>query len=141
MIYLYQSVILLLQKKRFRRLQVQLKMLLVEDDLDLLQMVGSVVEKLNYEVFKVDTVDKAIEFLKENSPDVIVSDYYLNKESAWSLHKYLRETLQQNTPFIVITGYDVSSEMQSMLEDENTDIIHKPFGKKELEQVLEKKKK
>ena len=120
---------------------MRLKMLLVEDDLDLLQMVGAVVEKLNYEVFKVNTVNKAIEFLKETSPDVIISDYYLNKETALSVHKYLRDTLQRNTPFVVITGYDVSSEMQLVLEDKHTDLIEKPFGKKELEAVLEKIKK
>lgn len=120
---------------------MRLKMLLVEDNLDLLQMVGAVIEKLSYEVVKVSTIDKAMEYLKLNTPDVVVSDYHLNKQNALCLFNYLRVTLNRNTPFILITGYDINSEMKSMLEDKNTDLLQKPFGKKELESALDKIKK
>ena len=50
------------------------KILIIDDDLDILETTGALLRNENYEVFSADTVERGIEMIDEVSPDLILLD-------------------------------------------------------------------
>jgi DNA-binding response OmpR family regulator len=107
--------------------------LLVEDDLAL---GGSIYELLSLSDFNVSwLVDgiKALEYLKTNTPDIIISDLMMPNMNGEELYvKIKKNSKLRAIPFIVITA-NMDSELKfKQLENGVNDYLMKPFKSKEL---------
>lgn len=83
------------------------KILIVDDDMDLLNIMSSILEKQKFQVHKAMSVQAALKLLESNSVDVICSDYNMRDGTGLNLLEKLR---QQNisTPFMLMSGNDDS---------------------------------
>ena len=108
----------------------QVKLLIVDDDVDLLQMMVKRISKRNHIVLSANTVDEAISQLAEHSNiEGVVSDLNLeNGESGLKILKWMQE-ISRNIPFILVTGDD--TEDTRIKEFENSKFfkfLHKPYS-------------
>jgi len=108
----------------------QVKLLIVDDDVDLLQMMVKRISKRNHIVLSANTVDEAISQLAEHSNiEGVVSDLNLeNGESGLKILKWMQE-ISRNIPFILVTGDD--REDTRIKEFENSKFfkfLHKPYS-------------
>jgi len=86
--------------------KVAMKVLHVDDDLDCLKVAEQCLEMQGR--FRVDTVrsaEEAMEKMKKETYDVIISDYQMPGKNGLEFLKELREK-GNNTPFIIFTGKD-----------------------------------
>ncbi|MCH2534209.1 MAG: response regulator [Bdellovibrionales bacterium] len=118
------------------------KILLVEDDLDLLQMLKSVAKKAGHDVLTASDLESAKNVYVEKEPDIVISDFHILKNTADELFFYMHEETSKFTPaFILITGYQLCDVMKKILEHDKTMLLQKPFMKHELEEAIKEIKK
>lgn len=85
--------------------------LLVDDENDLLEIVGSILEIEGYTVITANSVDLAIERIASVLPDIIISDITMPGKTGFDFLAYVRSQHQlQNIPFIFLTAHaDIES--------------------------------
>src|SRR3989339_1899587 len=85
--------------------------LLVDDENDLLEIVGSILEIEGYTVIQANSVDIAIERIKSVLPDIIISDITMPVKTGFDLLTYVRSQHHlHNIPFIFLTAHaDIES--------------------------------
>lgn len=79
------------------------RILLVDDDVTLLDIMSSILEKQQFQVYKATGVQAALKLLERNAVDVICSDFNMCDGTGLDLLEKLR---QQNisTPFMLMSG-------------------------------------
>lgn len=111
------------------------KVLLVEDD----HFLGDSMKRDLLAVYDCDwckSLSAALNYLKSNNPDVIVSDFMLGSEKSFSILEYLRDT-NSKIPFVAISGcVDKESAIQ-FLNFRTTYLLEKPFEMAKLHFVLQ----
>ncbi len=83
-----------------------MKVLLVDDEKSFLEQ-GKIFLKKEDETFKIDTLpsaEKAVEKLKANGYDAIISDYQMPEMNGLEFLKEIREEKQMDIPFVIFTG-------------------------------------
>lgn len=85
--------------------------LLVDDESDLLEIVGSILEIEGYTVITANSVDIAIERIKSVLPDIIISDITMPGKTGFDFLAHVRSQHQlQHIPFIFLTAHaDIES--------------------------------
>ena len=78
------------------------KILIIEDDLGISGSLKLYLENSWFEVILYSTWEKAIEFIKETLPDLIILDLNLPWKDWIEITKELRET--DNTPIVMLTA-------------------------------------
>lgn len=82
--------------------------LFVDDEEGITDLVEKTLKKTGeFRVATVVSSEEAIQFTKENRPDVIVSDYLLPKMNGIELLNFLKGGLLGNIPFIIFTAIDL----------------------------------
>ena len=121
------------------------KIMVVDDNPDILITIRNIFERGGYEVFTVDSGKKCYELLKNNEiPDLILLDIMMPGMSGWMLSDRLREnSLWKNIPVVFLTvRTDSFAKKASSLVSE--DYIEKPFDiedlKKRIDKILKKSK-
>ena len=101
--------------------------LLVEDDRDIRDMVRTLLDMAGFKVVACDTAECALEALREQAFDLILTDYALPRKSGlWLLEEAESEGLMQGTPVLIVTAHpNVQSES-------GYEVIQKPFDLDEL---------
>src|SRR2546422_11738514 len=82
------------------------KVLLVDDDLTMVQMVAELLRQNGHEVFRFTSGSPALAGLTAHTPELVITDLYFDKASARGL-EVLRAARQLHPPavVIVITGF------------------------------------
>jgi CheY-like chemotaxis protein len=109
------------------------KILYVEDHLESALLVRTLL-KNKCEVFITETYEDTIDFLKENSVDLILLDINLpGKKDGVDLVKELKKDEKyKNLPIIALTAYALAGDRERLLEAGCDEYIAKPMTKKEL---------
>ncbi len=82
-----------------------MQILLVDDNLSYLKLLGGILREEGYEVFAVEDGKQARELLDMQYVDVVVSDVYMPYLDGVWLHSYVREfSSVPDVPFIFISG-------------------------------------
>jgi CheY-like chemotaxis protein len=104
--------------------------LLVEDDRDIRDMVGTLLEMSGFAVVACDTAECGLNALREQEFDLILTDYALPRHSGlWLLQEAESEGLIQGTPVLIVTAHP-HVEGRSGYE-----VIQKPF---DLDDLIER---
>jgi len=113
-----------------------MKILVIEDDLELLKAIKTILLIEGYEVDTADSVPSGKSLLAGNTYDLVITDIMLPHWGGFDLVDSIKENEAGNkTPVIVITGMD-----ESILENTITfaeKCITKPFNKKKLLSAVE----
>ena len=106
------------------------KILLVDDDPNIRQLVNLYLEKEGFEVEMADRGDTAVEKFKTFAPNLILLDLMLPGMDSWQVCREVRKT--SNVPIIMLTAKDETFDKVLGLELGADDYMVKPFDTKEL---------
>ncbi|MCX6134763.1 MAG: response regulator [Ignavibacteriales bacterium] len=106
-------------------------LLIVDDDVKLLNLVSDILREANYVVRAFTTSDEAFKFLKESTPDMIISDINLETSTmgGFTFYEKVREMDHlQNVPFIFLSGLTDEVLIRTGKELGVDDYLTKPFS-------------
>jgi DNA-binding response OmpR family regulator len=122
------------------------RILVVEDDSNIEQLVSFKLKNSGFEVFNANNGVKALEFLKTNTVDLIVTDMMMPVMDGRELVMQLKkDPALQNIPTIMLTSRSLEKEIVDAFSLGVDDYVKKPFSPQELvariRTVLMRKKK
>jgi len=107
------------------------RILVVDDSVLTLEVIQRNLSAAGYDVYTVASVDQAIDFLKQDSVDLVITDIKMPKISGLELLKYVKENLK-GTEIMIITGYPSIKGAVEAVKDGAEDYLVKPFTDEEL---------
>lgn len=113
------------------------KILLVEDNADLRELLTIAVNYLGYEAIVATTGEEAIELASAKQPDLILMDIGLPKLSgtdATASIKRNRETM--HIPIVILTARRAHDETKRALESGAVEVLQKPVSIPEIQEAL-----
>jgi len=113
------------------------KILVVDDELLLRNVLYDYLTRNNYEVFTVGDAEKAIEVAAIEKPSLALVDIKLPKSSGIELTKELKAILP-DLIIIIMTGYPSLETAVNAMKNGATEYIIKPFRLDELNKILKK---
>ena len=108
------------------------KIVVIDDFEDSCQLIAEILSPF-YEVKYICQAEKALEFVKQVTPDLIIMDYKMPYVTGVELCKIFRDTASiKEIPIIFVSGAATSDERIETLESGGDDFLSKPFHPKEL---------
>lgn len=107
-----------------------LKILLVDDDPNIRQLVNLYLQKEGFEVTMADRGDEALRLFKASPPNLMLLDIMLPGMDGWQVCREVRKI--SNIPIIMLTAKDETFDKVLGLELGADDYVVKPFEMKEL---------
>lgn len=107
-----------------------MKILVVDDDLDILQLVGIHLTREGYEVLKAQDGQRALELLETTEVNLAIVDVMMPGMDGFSLTKILTKEL--DIPVILLTAKGQLADKEQGFSSGTEDYITKPFEPKEL---------
>jgi DNA-binding response OmpR family regulator len=113
------------------------KILIADDEIDLVTVLRTYLEVKGYEVLAAYDGEKALEVAQKEIPDLILLDVMLPKLDGYTVLRELKGKKEtKEIPVIMITA---KGKMKDMFEMEGVkDYLVKPFAKEELLEKIEK---
>lgn len=109
--------------------KMQQKILIVEDETDIRELIGFNLELNNFTVIKVDTGKKGLSEVQKDPPDLIILDLMLPDMDGYAVCKNLkRDDRLKKIPVIMLTARSQEDDMIQGLEAGADDYITKPFS-------------
>ncbi len=109
------------------------KILVVDDDTQMLELIAQLLEREGYDVQTAETADEVIALIEVESPDLFIIDAVLPMMDGLALCRQLRHHPSgKDQPIIFITGHDSPYDVTDALEAGGDDYILKPFAVREL---------
>ncbi|MGX8705841.1 MAG: response regulator [bacterium] len=106
------------------------KILLVDDDPNIRQLVNLYLEKEGFEVVMAERGDEAVKLFRQSPPNLMLLDLMLPGMDGWEVCREVRKT--SNLPIIMLTAKDETFDKVLGLELGADDYVVKPFDMKEL---------
>ncbi len=111
----------------------EMKILIVEDETAIRQMLGFALEGAGFEWLEACTADEARKLLGEQLPDLVLMDWMLPGISGLELVRQLRRSPRtRELPIIMLTAKAGEPERVEGLETGADDYVTKPFSTREL---------
>ena len=115
------------------------KVLLVDDELTMVQMVAELLREDGHEVFPFTNLAAAVAGMTTHQPDLVVTDLYLDKNHAHGLEIIKKaRTLSPPPTVIVITGYGSIDTAVDAMKNGAFDYLEKPFKIDELRMSIQR---
>ncbi|MDK2939837.1 MAG: hypothetical protein PWQ51_2002 [Methanolobus sp.] len=125
-----------------RKHNKELKVLLVEDNLDNQELAQNMLKKFGLNVDTVDGGKEAIKALESTSYDLVFMDIQMPDMSGMEVTKLIRnpgsKVLNKDIPIIAVTAYALKGDRERFIEAGMDDYIPKPISLKTLREVLDK---
>lgn len=115
------------------------KVVLIDDEVTMLQMVTELLRGQGHEVFPFSNFNSAMEGLDNHLPELVITDLYLDKTRAHGL-EILQKARTLNPPAIVIvvTGFGTVETAVDAMKSGAYDYLEKPFKLDELKLCIER---
>lgn len=114
----------------------EFNILYLEDDASLLKQTSDVLEDFVKNVFAVKTSKEAMQVLKNQRIDIIISDILLENENGIDFLRELKEVQQINIPTILTTAHTDTKYLLDAIKLKVENYIVKPINLKELLNTL-----
>ena len=109
---------------------MQYKILIVDDDENICELLRLYLEKDGFETIVAGEGEQAVQFAAKYSPDLILLDIMLPKLDGWQVCREIRKT--SKTPIIMLTAKGETFDKILGLELGADDYVTKPFDTKEV---------
>lgn len=114
------------------------KILLIEDNRELLENTAELLELAGYEVITCDNGKSGVEKARQHFPDLIISDIMMPDLDGYGVLHLLQRTPElANTPFMFLTAKTERSDFRKGMEMGADDYLMKPFSETELLNAVE----
>lgn len=107
------------------------KLLIVEDDLDVAEMLAAYLRSLDYSLAEAHDGQTAIDILRSDDFDAVILDLGLPKIGGLDVLRDLRSR-GSKTPVLILTGKDTVQEKEAGLDAGADDYVTKPCDLREL---------
>ena len=113
--------------------QMTKKILIVEDNIDLIHVLGLALELQDYEVIRVTDGKQALNMAASKLPDLILLDLSLPDMDGLEVARQIRQNPKTHSiPILATTGRASFKDQEEYLQSGCNDYISKPFTPKEL---------
>jgi CRP/FNR family transcriptional regulator, cyclic AMP receptor protein len=113
------------------------KILLIEDNAEILENTAEILELAHYKIFTASNGKEGVEQALKNKPDLIVCDIMMPVLDGYGvLHLLHKNKETQNIPFIFLTARSEMSDMRRGMDSGADDYIIKPFSGSDLLQAI-----
>jgi DNA-binding response OmpR family regulator len=109
----------------------KVKLLIVDDEVDLLAELEPLMERAGYQVVKAMDGQDALEMIDKDPPDLVILDVLMPRLDGREVVRRLREK-DNWIPIILLTKVGTPSERAMSLQEGADDYINKPFDPMEL---------
>ncbi|CAM1335188.1 sigma-54-dependent transcriptional regulator [Tenacibaculum aestuariivivum] len=109
--------------------------LIVDDDIHILELIQRHLQSLNYHTYKAISVKEALQILKDQSIDLLITDLQMPGVDGLELIKYTSEHFSK-IPKLVVTGFPSIDGALEVMKSGAVDYITKPFTKQELKKAI-----
>lgn len=116
----------------------QAKILLVEDDVDFGKSFAMILRQKGYSVYLAVSAIEAIQKLKEENYQIIISDVLMPEMSGLEFLKLLKSKNAETAPVIMLTGYGSVKEAVEAMKIGAYDYFLKPVNQDEICLTIEK---
>lgn len=104
------------------------KVMVVDDDLSVRNVVSVVLSRYNIAVVKADGAEECLRLLREGFRGVILMDIMMPDKNGWeAIRQIEREGLLDGNLIVMLTSMDVPTEEMEGLQEIVIDYITKPF--------------
>ncbi len=115
------------------------RILIVEDNPDLRDLLTIVIRRLGHEVAIAITGEEAVEHAAAIKPDLILMDIVLPKLNGVEAIKRIKaHPATKNVPVVILSALSISSHGGNAIEAGAVEILQKPIRVTDLEQVVTK---
>jgi two-component system, NtrC family, response regulator HydG len=111
--------------------------MVVDDAPDTLEVLHRSIEHMGFTVYSFESADEAIEQLKANPVDLVITDYHMPFIGGLDLIKHVREHYPY-TEVMMITGYASVEGAVEAIKAGAEEYLAKPFTDAELEQAIDR---
>lgn len=108
-----------------------MRILIVEDELDIAEIIGQGLQEAHYVVDRAHDGEKGLQMAKERAYSLIILDIMLPRRDGWSVCEELRG-MRNHTPILMLTARDGVRDRVRGLETGADDYLPKPFDFDEL---------
>ncbi len=109
------------------------KILVVDDDIQMLELIGQLLEREGYEVQSAESAEDVLMLVQREVPDLLIVDAMLPGVDGITLCRQLRRNSKiKDKPILLITGHDSPYDVTDALAAGADDYILKPFAVREL---------
>ena len=106
------------------------KILIIEDDLDLIQLLTRKLEEDGYEVFAAQDGLDGLQLTRKHNPHLILLDLMMPRMDGWETCRSIRKV--SNAPVLMLTALDGDANKIRGLDAGADDYVTKPFSLNEL---------
>ncbi len=106
------------------------KILVVDDDLNICELLKLYLENDGYVVFTANDGQEAVDMFQNKTPDLVLLDIMLPKKDGWQVCREIRKT--SSAPIIMLTAKGETFDKVLGLELGADDYVVKPFDAKEV---------
>lgn len=105
-----------------------MKIVIAEDEIEVRNAISLVLELAGYEVFSCEDGKRALECIKANLPDIVISDISMPNMNGYQLLRNMKETPDlKDIPVILLTAKDSTKEVLEGWSSGADYYITKPF--------------
>jgi len=109
----------------------------VDDDPDIRLLIDFHMSTEGYEVLEASDGKEALDILKDNHVDIIITDLTMPNMDGYELIKVLRESQDRSSiPILLLTGKEEERVSREGMAYQPDDFLPKPFTKEELESKI-----
>jgi two-component system phosphate regulon response regulator PhoB len=109
------------------------KILVVEDEADIQELIAYNLEKAGHEALRARSSEDALETIKDALPHLIIIDWMLPGMSGIELARWLKSNRRtEGIPLIIVTARSAEQDKLAGLEIGADDYVTKPFSPREL---------
>src|SRR3989338_8839058 len=128
-------------RRYLRRPQMKNKILIIDDDRDLSELIASALKSQGYDVSILNSGKQAVRIIKKELPELVLLDVHLPDVDGYNICDQLKSNDDtKHIPVIILTGQEMERELVGDIHDfyGASDYLKKPF---ELDELLSKIKK
>jgi signal transduction histidine kinase/ActR/RegA family two-component response regulator len=112
----------------------RLRILLVDDDDDLIDVVGDMIQYMGHDCLKAAGGSMAIDMLEKERFDLVVTDLGMPEIGGWEVARFCREKYP-GTPVVLISGWGAQINSEDALQKVDA-VLPKPFQLEEFEKTI-----
>lgn len=112
----------------------RMKVLLVDDDLNLLEVVEDMLEYLDHDCLRAEGGKIALDILENEQFDLVITDLGMPEIGGWDVARFCRER-HPGTPVILISGWGAQIDKDDALSKVDA-VLAKPFPIEELARTI-----
>jgi CheY-like chemotaxis protein len=113
------------------------RILVVEDDQPILELMDLLIRKLGYEPILITNGADALETIRNDPPSLILLDIMMMPINGWEFLEKLRtEYGMKDLPVIIFSASPAVEEQMARIQDPHLGVLHKPVSFAELREGI-----